>query len=97
MKKTINFVLLAASMTLGLSTAANANELDKLLQQVKNDRISQAKLDKKREAEFTSARADKQALLNKAKAELKAQQERNKRLTKEYADNEITLAQKKLN
>ncbi|GHE98332.1 MotA/TolQ/ExbB proton channel family protein [Thalassotalea profundi] len=94
MKKAINFVLFAASMSVGFSTVANANELDKLLQQVKNDRISQAKLDSKREAEFTSARADKQALLNKAKAELKAQQDRNKRLTKEYADNEITLAQK---
>ena len=96
MKKAINFVLLAATMTVGLSTAANANELDKLLQQVKSDRISQAKLDKKREAEFTSARADKQALLNKAKAELKSQQTRNKRLTKEYAANEITLAQKEV-
>lgn len=96
MKKAINFVLFAASMTVGLSTIANANELDKLLQQVKNDRISQAKLDKKREAEFTSARADKQALLNKAKAELNAQQERNKRLTKEFSENEITLAQKEV-
>jgi biopolymer transport protein ExbB len=96
MKKVINFVLLAASMTAGLSTAANANDLDKLLQQVKSDRLSQAKIDKKREAEFTAARADKQALLNKAKAELKRQQDRNKRLTKEYADNEIKLAQKEV-
>ena len=65
MKKVINTVLLAAAtMTAGI---ASANELDKLLEQVKNDRISEAKLDKKREAEFTSARADKQALLNKAK------------------------------
>jgi biopolymer transport protein ExbB len=96
MKKVINFVLLAASMTAGLSTAANANDLDKLLQQVKSDRLSQAKIDKKREAEFTAARADKEALLNKAKAELKRQQDRNKRLTKEYADNEIKLAQKEV-
>jgi len=94
MKKVINFVLLAASLSAGFATSANANELDKLLQQVKADRISEAKLDKKREAEFLAARADKQALLNKAKRELKAQQDRNTRLTKEYADNEITLAQK---
>ena len=94
MKKVINFVLLAASLSAGFATSANANDLDKLLQQVKADRISEAKLDKKREAEFTAARADKQALLNKAKAELKAQQERNTRLTKEYAANEIKLAQK---
>ncbi|SEK38348.1 outer membrane transport energization protein ExbB [Colwellia chukchiensis] len=94
MKKVINFVLLAASMTVAAS--ASANQLDDLLKQVKNDRISEAKIDKQREAEFLSARADKQALLNKAKKELADQQARNKRLTKEYADNEITLAQKEV-
>jgi len=94
MKKVINFVLLAASMTVGIATSANANDLNDLLKQVKADRISEAKIDKKREAEFTSARADKQALLNKAKKQLAEQQARNKRLTKEYAANEITLSQK---
>ncbi|MCO4800010.1 MAG: MotA/TolQ/ExbB proton channel family protein [Colwelliaceae bacterium] len=94
MKKVINFVLLAASMTAGIATSANANDLNELLKQVKADRISEAKIDKKREAEFTSARADKQALLNKAKKQLANEQARNKRLTKEYAANEITLSQK---
>jgi biopolymer transport protein ExbB len=92
MKKLINFVLLATSMT--LATSASANQLDDLLKQVKNDRISEAKIDKKREAEFMSARSDKQSLLNKAKKSLADQRARNKRLTKEYAANEITLAQK---
>ncbi|NQZ20458.1 MAG: MotA/TolQ/ExbB proton channel family protein [Colwellia sp.] len=92
MKKFINFVMLAASLT--VATSAVANDLDELLKQVKNDRISEAKLDKKREAEFKSARADKQALLNKAKRELANQNARNKRLTKEYAANDITIAQK---
>ena len=92
MKKVINFVLFAASMTVAAS--ASANQLDDLLKQVKNDRISEAKIDKKREAEFISARSDKQSLLNTAKTELANQQARNKRLTKEYAANEITLAQK---
>jgi biopolymer transport protein ExbB len=92
MKKIINFVMLAASMT--VATSAVANDLDDLLKQVKNDRISEAKLDKKREAEFKSARADKQALLNKAKKELADQNARNKRLTKEYAANDITIAQR---
>ncbi|MFB0999072.1 MAG: MotA/TolQ/ExbB proton channel family protein, partial [Colwellia sp.] len=59
-----------------------------------NDRISEGKLDKKREAEFKSARADKQALLNKAKKELANQNTRNDRLTKEYAANDITIAQR---
>jgi biopolymer transport protein ExbB len=92
MRKVINFILFAASMTVAVS--ASANQLDDLLKQVKNDRISEAKIDKKREAEFISARSDKQSLLNKAKTELVNQQARNKRLTKEYAANEITLAQK---
>jgi len=95
MKKFFNVVLLAAAtMTTGMSVSASANQLDDLLKQVKNDRISVAKLDKKREAEFKSARADKQALLNKAKRELAKQQARNDRLTKEYAANEIKIAQK---
>ena len=96
MRKIINFVTLAAIMTAGLVATTQANQLDDLLKQVKADRVSEAKLDKKREAEFTSARADKQALLNKAKRELKNQEARNKRLTKEYAANEITLAQKEV-
>jgi len=95
MKKIFNFVMLAASMSVATSAIA-ANELSDLLKQVKADRISEAKLDKKREAEFKSARADKQALLNKAKKELANQQARNKRLTKAYAANEITLQQKEV-
>nr|WP_259368485.1 MULTISPECIES: MotA/TolQ/ExbB proton channel family protein [unclassified Colwellia] len=86
--------MLAASMT--VATSAVANDLDDLLKQVKNDRISEGKLDKAREAEFTSARADKQALLNKAKKELANQNTRNDRLTKEYAANDITIAQRSI-
>ncbi len=96
MKTIINFVTLAAIMTAGLVATTQANQLDDLLKQVKSDRVSEAKLDKKREAEFLSARSDKQALLNKAKKELANQNARNKRLTKEYAANEITLAQKEV-
>ena len=94
MKKVINFVLLSASLTTGFVATTQANTLDDLLKQVKADRVSEAKLDKKREAEFLSARADKKALLNKAEKELANQEARNKRLTKEYAANEITLSQK---
>jgi biopolymer transport protein ExbB len=94
MKKLINFVLLAASMTTGFVATTQANQLDDLLKQVKADRVSEAKLDKKREAEFLSARADKSALLKKATNELANQNARNKRLTKEYAANEITITQK---
>ncbi len=96
MRKVINFVTLAAMMTAGLVATTQANQLDDLLKQVKADRVSEAKLDKKREAEFKSARSNKQALLNKAKKELANQEARNKRLTKEYATNEIKLSQKEV-
>ncbi|TMM46812.1 MotA/TolQ/ExbB proton channel family protein [Colwellia ponticola] len=96
MKKLINFVLLTASLTTGFVATTQANQLDDLLKQVKADRVSEAKLDKKREAEFLSDRADKTALLNTAKKELANQNARNDRLTKEYAANEITLAQKEV-
>jgi biopolymer transport protein ExbB len=96
MKKIINFVTIAAIMTAGLVATTQANQLDDLLKQVKADRVSEAKLDKKREAEFKNARSDKQALLNTAKKELANQEARNKRLTKAYAANEIKLAQKEV-
>lgn len=92
MKKLVNFVLFAAAMATGAT--ASANELDKLLEQVKQNRLSEAKIDKQREAEFTSARADKQALLNKAKKMLADQNARSDRLNKAFAQNEITLANK---
>ena len=96
MKKVINFVTIAAIMTAGFMATTQANQLDDLLKQVKADRVSEAKLDQKREAEFISARSDKKALLKKAKRELANQNARNKRLTKEYASNEIALAQKEV-
>jgi biopolymer transport protein ExbB len=94
MKKVLNFVLMAATLSVGFSVTSQANELDDLLKEVKANRISVAKLDKKREAEFKSARADKQALLNKAKAALKAEKDRNARLIKEHAANDIKITQK---
>ncbi len=94
MKKLINFVSLAAIAASSFIATTQANTLDDLLKQVKADRVSEAKLDKKREAEFLSARADKQALLNKAKKELANQEARSKRLNKEFADNDLTINQK---
>ncbi|TKB44672.1 MotA/TolQ/ExbB proton channel family protein [Thalassotalea mangrovi] len=95
MKKIIKSAVITATLALtaGISVAS-ANTLDDLLKQVKADRVSEAKLDQKREQEFLSARSDKQALLNKAKAELKREQDRNARLTKQFADNETMLTTK---
>jgi biopolymer transport protein ExbB len=89
---------LAVIATLGLSvgsmTVQAEGSLDTLLEQVKKDRISEGKINKQREAEFKAARADKQALLNKAKRELKAEKSRGERLAKQFSQNETTLSQK---
>ena len=69
--------LLAAVTVAVAATGAQAQEaksLKDLLDQVQQNRVSEAKLDKQREAEFQSARADKQALLRKAQNELKAEE-----------------------
>lgn len=96
MKKFIKSLAVVA--TLGLCAGAinvQANDkLDQLLEQVKKDRISEGKINKQREAEFKSARADKQALLNKAKRELQAEKDRGERLSRQFSQNETTLGEK---
>ena len=92
MKQVLNSLVLAAAVMSASFTASAAGELDKLLDQVKKDRISEGQLNKKREREFAAAKANKQALLTKAKNELKAEKDRGVRLQKQYAQNEKTLA-----
>lgn len=94
MKNLLKTLLIASSVALVTTSVQAADTLDQLLEQVKQNRVSEAKLNKQREAEFTSARADKQALLGKARAGLKAEQARGDRLKKQFADNEITLTNK---
>ena len=100
MKQLTKSLVFVAAVAFGAGTiapvAAEAQSLDSLLQQVKQDRISEKKLNKKREQEFLSERADKQALLKKAKAALKAEQARAKRLQQAFSDNETRLANKEV-
>ncbi|MGJ8682845.1 MotA/TolQ/ExbB proton channel family protein [Paraglaciecola sp.] len=96
MKTVFKSILAAASISLVASTAQAANSLEDLLGEVKKNRVSEARINKKREAEFQSARADKQALLRKAQASLKAEKSRGDRLQKQFADNEVTLAEKEV-
>lgn len=89
--------LVAASfaLTAGVATAADApaTSLDALLNKIKQERISEAKIDAAREAEFRSERADKQALLKKAKADREAEKARGKRLLQQHADNERRMTE----
>ncbi|MFQ3219358.1 MAG: biopolymer transport protein ExbB [Paraglaciecola sp.] len=94
MKTIFKSVLAAVSIALIASSAQAATSLEELLQEVKKSRVSEARINKDREAEFQSARADKQALLRKAQGELKSEQSRGDALTKQYGENEVALAEK---
>lgn len=94
MKKIIKSVLAVATIALVAPNVQAANSLQELLQDVKKNRVSEARVNKKREAEFQSARADKQALLRKAKNGLAAEKRRGDNLAKAFADNEVKLAEK---
>ncbi len=96
MKPVIKSLLAAASLAV-VATGAQAQEaksLQELLEQVQQNRVSEARINQQREAEFQSARADKQALLRRAQAELKAEQDRGDRLQQQFSDNEVTLNDK---
>jgi biopolymer transport protein ExbB len=98
MKNILNSMLVAAALvTAGMAADVQANDkLDQLLQQVKKDRLSEGSLNKKREAEFQAARANKQALLKKAQDELKAEKARGVRLQKQYAQNDKTITDRQI-
>jgi biopolymer transport protein ExbB len=96
MKNTIKALLVASSVAAMSMPAMAQSSLDQLLDQVKSNRVSEAKINQQREAEFLAARADKQALLNKARADLRAETDRGERLKKQFADNEIALANKEV-
>lgn len=86
--------VMTAAMTASFAQAADSAEtLTQLLNKIKSERISEARIDKKREAEFRSERADKAALLKKAKAERVAEKARGKRLLEQHADNERRMTQ----
>ncbi|MBD3585258.1 MotA/TolQ/ExbB proton channel family protein [Salinimonas sp. HHU 13199] len=96
MKLVFKSLVAAATMAV-ISTGAQAQEaasLQDLLEQVKQNRVSEARINEEREAEFRSERADKQALLRKAQSELKAEQDRGDRLQQQFSDNETTLNEK---
>jgi biopolymer transport protein ExbB len=96
MKTIFKSILVAASIAVAASSAHAATSLDDLLQEVKNNRVSEARINKKREAEFQSARADKQALVRKAESELRAEKARGDRLAKQFGENEVMLAEKEV-
>ena len=99
MNKLVKSLLVAAAFSLsaGASSAYaqdEAKSLDQLLDLVKENRAASQRINAEREAEFTSERADKQALLTQAKRQLANEKARGERLQTEFAENEISLANK---
>jgi len=98
MKTIIKTLVAASSLSLmaGVASAQTANTLDQLLDQVKNDRISEQRINAARERAFLDARADKQALLRTAQATLQAEEQRGERLTAQFAENEQAAIDKEV-
>ncbi|MDX1678312.1 MotA/TolQ/ExbB proton channel family protein [Arsukibacterium sp.] len=98
MRKAIKTLVVAAAVTLSASVAfnaaANTEQLDKLLEQIKKERAVEGRMNQERERAFLAERADKQAMLNAAKKEFAEEEARGKRLAKAYSDNDILIAQK---
>lgn len=96
MKNLLKLLLVSGTVAMAAASAQAADSLDALLEEVKKNRVSEARVNKQREAEFQAARADKQALLSKARAALKAEKDRGDRLKKQFEENEVTLANKEV-
>lgn len=98
MKQAFKSMLIAAAVTLSAGVAfnatANTDKLDQLLEQLKKERTIEGRANQERERAFLAERADKQALLNTAKRQFTDEENRGKRLQKEYADNDILIGQK---
>lgn len=98
MKQAFKSMLIAAAVTLSAGVAfnatANTDKLDQLLEQLKKERTVEGRANQERERAFLAERADKQALLNTAKRQFTEEENRGKRLQKEYADNDILIGQK---
>ena len=96
MKPVFKTLLAALSMAV-VATGVQAQEaksLKELLNEVQQNRVSEARINEKREAEFRAERADKQALLRKAQQQLQAETDRGDRLQEQFSQNETTLTEK---
>ena len=96
MKPVFKTLLAAVSMAV-VATGVQAQEaksLKELLNEVQQNRVSEARINEQREAEFRAERADKQALLRKAQQQLQAETDRGDRLQEQFSQNETTLTEK---
>lgn len=85
--------LMAAALIAGTPAVAQqqAQSLDQLLQQTKNARAEENRLNKEREAKFLRERNNQRNLVSQAKREKAAEEARSDRLSKAFDENEKKL------
>jgi biopolymer transport protein ExbB len=98
MKPTIKTLVAAAAMVCvaSFAQAQSSTTLQDLLQKVKEQGTTQSRVNDQRESEFLKDRADKQGLLRKAQADMRAEEGRGDRLAKSFSANEQTLIDKEV-
>lgn len=74
--------------------AEAAENMQQLLDFVKEGRVTEAQANRQREQRFASAKTDQQRLLNEAEAERAREERRSAQLEKTFADNELLIADK---
>ncbi len=85
-------VMVTMGLSVNLLAAEKATSLDDLLRMVKKARTDESKVNKQRLAKFRSARNHQKQLLLDAKAQLRNEEARSKRLIKTFDENEKKLA-----
>ncbi|MGB0514219.1 MAG: MotA/TolQ/ExbB proton channel family protein, partial [Wenzhouxiangellaceae bacterium] len=92
MHKKITTILVALGLMLPAFALAQET-LDDLLQEVQNAVSAEARIDQDRLRQFRNERARQQDLLQQARADLRAQEQRSDRLNAAYDENERVLAE----
>ena len=87
--KLLMMVLLAASIP--ILASAGTDDVDALVQSVRQEALKEAAHDEQRIDEFLAARAEQQSLLRDATRQLDQQNRRADQLRSEYEENELTL------
>ncbi len=89
----MKIILFIVLNVLTLSASAEHLDLDQLLQKVKREHSSEAKINRQREAHFLAEKAQQQALLKKAQAQLNYQKSLSQKLKAQLEENEKRLAE----
>lgn len=88
----MKIILFIVLNVLTLSASAKHLDLDQLLQKVKREHSSEAKINRQREAHFLAEKTQQQALLNQAQAQLNDQKSLSQKLKAQLEENEKRLA-----